>query len=389
MEYPKKNKRIALVFFPYLDVINRYVVIMKISKILSRLYDFVVIIIPLYRRNIHSTLQKNLKEKNIIIIKLFEDNTASRSLKFATLLATILTLKRFYKTRPTLFILAPSISLIPLLLIARFLKIKVSIFAGGSIKTTIFHSMKQYLKALPHLLILILHYLLANKILIETPRVSTFFEILASAPLKKKIIPHAHLWVPDEFDYRKPLHLRQFDICYAGVLDDIKGFPLLLATIEELVKNKPTIKVAIASSGGPLEPLLEKQKLSRLSENITVFKSIAYENMPSFLNECKTLLLLSKSEGLPNIVLEAMSCGCVVVATPVGGIPDVIQNGQTGILVVNRRPEEVSKTLLKLLNDPKTMEVISENARLYVKREYRFEKILQRWLRIVSLIEMV
>jgi len=381
----KRIKRVALVILPYLDVINRYVVIMKISKILSKLYDFVVIIIPLYRRNILSMLQKNLKEDNITIIELFEDGTTLRNPRLATLLATILILRHFYKTRPTLYILAPSISIIPLLLLARFLKIKLFIFAGGSIKTTIFHDFKQYLKALPHLMILILHYLLANKILVETPRVSTFFEILMSAPLKKKIVPNAHLWVPDEFNYRKPLHLRQFDICYAGVLDDIKGFPLLLATIEELVKNKPTIKVAIASSGGPFEPLLERQKLSKFSENITVFKSVAYENMPDFLNECKTILLLSKSEGLPNIVLEAMTSGCVVVATPVGGIPDVVQNGKTGILVVNRRPEEVSKTLLKLLNDPKTIEVIGKNAHLYVKREYNFEKVLQRWRRIVNI----
>jgi len=126
---------------------------------------------------------------------------------------------------------------------------------------------------------------------------------------------------------------------------------------------------------------LEEEELLRvlgIKNNISCFKSLPYEEIPEFLNNCKILLLPSQSENLPNIVLEAMACGCAVVATPVGGAPDVVRNGETGILILDRRLEEVSKNLLKPLNDHKTMKVINENAYLYVKGEYNFEKVLQR-----------
>jgi len=82
-----------------------------------------------------------------------------------------------------------------------------------------------------------------------------------------------------------------------------------------------------------------------------------------------------------------MACGCVVVATPVGGVPDVVIDGETGVLLFDRKPEEASKLLLKLLNNPRGMKTISKNAYTYVKNEYSFDKVHQRWQGIINLVE--
>jgi len=387
MKYINKSRQIAIVVLPYLNVINRYVVLMKIATILSKIYDHVFVIVPLYKRDLLCKLRDSLKESNnVTIVAFYEGDVRS---KVAELLASLYILRKFHRTRPTLYVLAPSTPLVLVQILGRLLKFKIVIFAGGSIKTTLFQGITNYLKILPHLVLMLLHYLFADYILVESPSILSFFEILSSKPIRRKVVSDASLWIPSNFDYRTPLNLRQFDICYAGILDDAKGFPLLLATILELSKANPKIRIAIASSGGPYERLLEEKTMKAfgVSSNIIYFKSIPYEAVPGFLNNCKILLLLSRSEGLPNIVLEAMACGCVVVATPVGGVPDVVRNSETGVLVFDRRPEEITKLLLKRINDPKIMEAISKNAHLYAMREYNFEKVLQRWQRIASLIE--
>jgi len=372
-----------------LNVVNRYVVAMKIATILSKIYDRVFVIVSLYKRDLLYKLQNSLKGlKNVIVVAPFEDNVRPRT---AMMLTSLYILKRFYRVRPTTYILAPSAPLILVQALGRLLKFKTVVFAGGFIKTTLFRGLAKYLKFLPHLMITLMHVLLADYVLVESPNVQSFFELLSSKPIRRKVVPNASLWIPKDFDYRTPLNLRQFDVCYAGILDDVKGFPLLLATVRELSRVNPKIRIAIASSGGPYEHLLDKKTIEVLGigSNVVYFKSIPFEEMPKFFNNCKIFLLLSKSEGLPNVVLEAMACGCVVIATPVGGVPDIVRNDETGVLVFDRRPEEVAKLLLKLINGSKTMDAISKNAHLYAKREYSFEKVLQRWQRVANLIEGV
>jgi glycosyltransferase involved in cell wall biosynthesis len=60
----------------------------------------------------------------------------------------------------------------------------------------------------------------------------------------------------------------------------------------------------------------------------------------------------SHEEGFPNTILEAMAAGKAVVATNVGGIPEAVMDGETGILVPPRRPDRLAEALLALLNDP-------------------------------------
>jgi len=299
VKHTNRHRRMAIVIFPYLNVINRYVVTMKITAILSKIYGHVLVIIPSYRQGLLYRLRDSLKGyNNVTIVAFFEDNVKSR---IAVLLASFYILRRFYRMRPTLYILAPSTPLILLQIFGRLLRFRIAIFTGGFIKTTLFQGVTSYLKILPRLTLILLQYLLSNYILVESPSVSSFFEVLSSKPLRRKVVSNASLWIPRDFDYMTPLDLRQFDVCYAGILDDVKGFPLLIATIRELTKLNPMIKVAIASSGGPYEHLLEGKTLRALgvSNQITYFKSVPYEEMPRFFNNCKVLLLLSRSEAFP------------------------------------------------------------------------------------------
>jgi glycosyltransferase involved in cell wall biosynthesis len=98
----------------------------------------------------------------------------------------------------------------------------------------------------------------------------------------------------------------------------------------------------------------------------------------------KLLVLPSYTEGLPNIVLEAMACGTVVLATPVGAIPDIIKDGETGFLLKSNDPKHIAERILELLNKPELLDKVSINAYNYVRKNFSYEKTLDAWRKILS-----
>ncbi len=101
------------------------------------------------------------------------------------------------------------------------------------------------------------------------------------------------------------------------------------------------------------------------------------------MNELKLIILPSYTEGLPNIMLEAMACGTPVLATPVGSIPDVIKDGETGFIMKNNSPECIAENVIRALNYP-NLEQISLNARILVEKEYTYEKAVEKYKKVLE-----
>ena len=98
------------------------------------------------------------------------------------------------------------------------------------------------------------------------------------------------------------------------------------------------------------------------------------------------LVLPSYTEGLPNIMLEAMACGTPVLATPVGAIPDVIRDGKTGFIMEDNSPKCIAENVVRALEHP-DLEEIAEAGRRFVEDEFTFEKAVERWKSILQNIE--
>ncbi len=110
---------------------------------------------------------------------------------------------------------------------------------------------------------------------------------------------------------------------------------------------------------------------------------ISHDDLPAYLNHLRLLVLPSYTEGLPNIMLEAMACGTPVLATPVGAIPDVIIDGKTGFIMENNSPECIAENVARALASP-DLEEIAEAGRRFVEENFTFERVVERWKEVLK-----
>lgn len=90
---------------------------------------------------------------------------------------------------------------------------------------------------------------------------------------------------------------------------------------------------------------------------------VNHEDIPLWISASDILVLPSLSEGRPNVILEALACEVPVVATDVGGIPELMVDGETGYLVPAKSPDELSRKINKLLDNKNRREKMGEFGR--------------------------
>jgi teichuronic acid biosynthesis glycosyltransferase TuaC len=142
---------------------------------------------------------------------------------------------------------------------------------------------------------------------------------------------------------------------YAGNLKEEKGVLDLARAWPRVAHDLPDATLAIVG-GGPLRAALE----AALPPRATLFGPQPLAAIPTWLAACDVLALPSHIEGTPNVVLEALACGRRVVASAVGGVPDVITRPTLGDLVPAREPEAFAAALTEALRAPYAAERVAE-----------------------------
>jgi len=164
-------------------------------------------------------------------------------------------------------------------------------------------------------------------------------------------------------------------ISYTGGLRGRKGLFDLLDCAVYVVKEIPDMKFVITGKGPLLNILKKKAKRMGIEKNIIFSGFVKKDRLIQIYQNATIHVIPSIYEGLPTVLLEAMACGRPVVATAVGGTPEVIASGKNGFLVPSRAPEEMSKTVLKLLKEPQLRKAVGTAARRTIEEHYTWSRI--------------
>jgi len=155
-------------------------------------------------------------------------------------------------------------------------------------------------------------------------------------------------------------------IVFIGNLNRAKGIETLLDALAALVKTTSKVKLIISGQTMPtqmsykefLDKKVKKFGLDRRAEFIG-----RYPDLRGLLRIATVFVLPSIAEGTPIVVMEAMSMGVPVVASNVGGIPDLVRDGETGLLVNPDDSRALSDAIRRLLEDPVLRATMGMNAR--------------------------
>jgi L-malate glycosyltransferase len=155
-----------------------------------------------------------------------------------------------------------------------------------------------------------------------------------------------------------------------------KGHEDIITAAQNVCSDFPDC-VFVLIGDGELRPALEERvRCLGVSEHFRFLG--ARRDVPAILACCDIGLLASRAEGLPNSVLEYMAAGLPVVATAVGGIPELFKDGEAGLLVNPSKPAALASAISRLLTDVPTAQAMGRLGRRRVQEEFTFDALLNR-----------
>ncbi len=225
------------------------------------------------------------------------------------------------------------------------------------------------------------NFLLADRIVIYSPRLITEWNL--EKYRRKTLIAHRHFLDFNTFTVTIPLPDRPPLVGYIGRLSGEKGIQNFAQALPAILSDQQDLRVLIGGDGQLKEAIEASLQEQGVSASVDLPGWISHDDLPKYLNQLRLLVLPSYTEGLPNIMLEAMACGTPVLATPVGAIPDVIIDGKTGFIMESNSPECIAENVRRALDSP-DLEQIAEAGRRFVGENYTFERVVERWKEVLE-----
>ena len=179
-------------------------------------------------------------------------------------------------------------------------------------------------------------------------------------------------WRPDE---------RHFVIGTVGRLQDVKDQATLIDAFALLCARRPLLRASLRLAivgDGPLREKLSTRAAQAGVQDL-LWMPGARNDVADVMRGFSLFALTSIAEGTPVTVLEAMACALPVVATNVGGLPEVVQPGVTGALVPANDPEALAGALESYLDDPERLQVHGTAARERIERHYSLTAMVRSY----------
>lgn len=211
-------------------------------------------------------------------------------------------------------------------------------------------------------------------------------EIVRFGGITPSAIQVIHNGINTELSFPKTnLQLRQefafdgedFIIGTVGSLRPIKGHKYLLAAMPDILRKIGNAQLALIGSGS------EEHNLKQFANNLGIGNNIKFlgykANAGKIMRMFDVFVLPSLSEGFPNVVLEAAMAKIPIIATRVGGIEEILQNGENGLLVRPADSNELTAQILKLATNKVLAQNLADNAFATVQAHFDINTTLRQY----------
>ena len=200
-------------------------------------------------------------------------------------------------------------------------------------------------------------------------------------PMEKNSVLAEALGLVDE----KKKEEGKFVMGFVGELREKKGLATLLSGYAQATKTRPVSLLIVGEvREGEDKKYFEEFKSNNPQLSITVTGHVPHKDLPAYYSLMDVFVHPSLRDGMPNAVLEAMACGVPVIATPVGGALDVLEDGVNGFFVDVNDATQLTEKIAKTLKPLKELESVRRSARETVLHHCTLEKELQANLKIYA-----
>lgn len=185
------------------------------------------------------------------------------------------------------------------------------------------------------------------------------------------------------------LFTAKYQILSVGRLVEKKGIKHLIMAMKYVVKVFPDAKLIIGGSGPEKDILEDISERCGLNEKVIFVGYIKNSDLPKYYASSDIFVLTSieteagDTEGLGVVLLEAMASGTPVIGSEMGGITDIIEDGETGLLAKPGNPEDIADKIIRLLRDERERERLSENGLKVVKEKFSWDLVTKQFISIL------
>lgn len=210
----------------------------------------------------------------------------------------------------------------------------------------------------------------------------------ASIPRRKlRIVPNA--LNPERFS-RVPVPKKDPTVLYVGRISESKGVHILIQSAKEVLMEEPNARFILIGNGAH-EAFKQKMRQLiidlRLEDRVQYIGPVPNSQLPEYYSSASVFAYPTLGgEGVTRAIMESLSCGTPVVATPDAGIPDVVIPNETGLLVPKNDVEALASAILEIVENPIKANKMGENGRRLILAKYTLEKTTPQLVSVITAV---
>lgn len=187
-------------------------------------------------------------------------------------------------------------------------------------------------------------------------------------------------------DLRSRLDLRTDEVVVFGIGRFVhwKGFGDLIEAVARARATNPVVRLVLVGDGDLREDLAARADALGLADAVTFVGVAQRDEIPAYLAAADVVAVPSVHfqgyvDGLPNVALEAMAAGKPLIATRVGGLPQVVRDGENGVLVPEHDPNALAQAILRLAADPELRRTMGARGRVLIVESMTWDAVAERF----------